>query len=118
MVLIIVDLPSPVWPDERVHLRVSHACQNAKENANTRTDDDHVELETTLQELVLNLRGDAVETDIRRRANLFGGGRGHGWLEGEDGVGTKDESEVNRKYGLDGDALIGVYLLCSDVFNK
>ena len=76
MVLIIVDLPSPVWPDERVHLRVSHVCQNAKENANTRTDDDHVELETTLQELVLNLLRDGVETDVGVGANLFSGG-GH-----------------------------------------
>ena len=41
----------------------------------TPTDDDHVELEATLQELVLDLRGDAVETDVRRRANFLGGGR-------------------------------------------
>ena len=56
----------------------------------TRTDGDHVELEATLQELVLNLRSDAVETDVRRRANLFRGGRGHCLLEGEEEVGTKD----------------------------
>ena len=40
----------------------------------TRTDGDHVELEATLQELVLNLSGDAVETDVGRRADLLGGG--------------------------------------------
>ena len=41
-----------------------------------RTDDDHVELETALQELVLDLAGDAVESDIRARANFLSSGRG------------------------------------------
>ena len=40
------------------------------------TDNDNVELETALQELVLNLLGDGVETDVGVRANLFSGG-GH-----------------------------------------
>ena len=55
----------------------------------TRTNDDHVELETTLQELVLNLCGDAVETDIGAGANLFGCWGGHGCLnkgKGEEGA--------------------------------
>ena len=38
--------------------------QPERNASDVRTDDDHVELETTLQELVLDLRGDAVETDI------------------------------------------------------
>jgi hypothetical protein len=36
-----------------------------------RTDDYDIELETTLQELMLYLLGDGVETNVRRRANLF-----------------------------------------------
>ena len=40
-----------------------------------RTNDDDVELETALQELVLNLLGDGVETDVGVGTDLFGGGR-------------------------------------------
>lgn len=35
------------------------------------TNKDDIELETTLQELMLNLLGDRVETDIRRGADFF-----------------------------------------------
>ena len=38
--------------------------QPERNASDVRTDDDHVELETTLQELVLDLGGDAVETDV------------------------------------------------------
>ena len=41
------------------------------------TNSNDVELETTLQELVLDLRGDRVETDIGCRANLLDSGGGH-----------------------------------------
>jgi hypothetical protein len=36
-----------------------------------RTDDYDIELETTFQELMLYLLGDGVETNVRRRPNLF-----------------------------------------------
>lgn len=53
---------------------------NCKSPRRTRqhTDYDHVELETTLQKLVLNLLRDCVETDIRVSTDLFNGGGGHG----------------------------------------
>lgn len=41
------------------------------------TNTDNVELETTLQELLLNLRGDAVETDMTLGVNSVGRRRGH-----------------------------------------
>lgn len=84
MVLIRVDFPKPVWP-------VNHSANGAgykprhfvvsgryyrNDNTKTRTNDDHVELETTLQELVFNLLGDGVETDVGVGTNLFSGG-GH-----------------------------------------
>ena len=47
----------------------------------TRTDDDHVELETTLQELVLNLLCDGIETDIRVCSDFFSWSGGHCWKE-------------------------------------
>ena len=86
MVLMRVDFPRPVWPIERVEQMLTGGGTLQQ----THTNDDHVELEATLQELVLNLRGDAVETNVRRRANLFRGGRGHCLCQGENGVGTKD----------------------------
>ena len=79
-----------------------------------RTDDDHVELEATLQELVLNLRGDAVETDILRRANLLCGGRRHGLLaeekqEWDEGEGSEWEGATeNAALGGDSDTPAGV----------
>jgi hypothetical protein len=41
------------------------------------TNADDVELETTLQELALNLRGDAVETDMALGEDSAGGHGGH-----------------------------------------
>lgn len=41
-------------------------------NRKTRTNDDDIELEPALEELVLNLLSDGVETDIRGRADFFG----------------------------------------------
>jgi hypothetical protein len=48
-----------------------------KNRTEKRTDDNNIELETPLQELMLYLLSDGVETDIRRRTNLFNC-RGHG----------------------------------------
>ena len=50
---------------------VSESLDGLTGNLSLLTDHDHVELETTLQELVLNLLGDSVETDVGRRANFF-----------------------------------------------
>ena len=50
---------------------VSESLDGLTGNLSLLTDHDHVELETTLQELVLNLLGDGVETDIRRRTNFL-----------------------------------------------
>lgn len=60
MVLMRVDFPSPVWPV--VLIRGAFAYTRAIDRE--RTDANDIELETALQELLLNLRGDAVETDV------------------------------------------------------
>ena len=48
----------------------------------THTADDDVELETALQELVLNLLRDSVETNIGVGTDLIGGDGGHGENDG------------------------------------
>lgn len=61
MVLIKVDLPRPVCPAHRklVYIRdLGGVC---------RTNTDDVELETSLEELLLDLLGDAVETNMASR---------------------------------------------------
>ena len=69
---------------------ISRLC--TKRTQVTRTNDDHVELETTLQELVLNLLRDGVETDVGVSTNLFSGGhdedrQGNGNVNGAKGRG-------------------------------
>ena len=61
-----------------------------------RTDDDHVELEATLQELVLDLLGDGVETDVGVGANLFSGG-GHCDAKGKERRGGWAGRGVGRR---------------------
>ena len=56
---------------------VSESLDGLTGNISLLTDHDHVELETTLQELVLNLLGDSIETNIGVGANLFSGGSRH-----------------------------------------
>ena len=76
MVLIKVDLPRPVWPKahRRVNaVRLSRASSRPRQSRLTDADD--VELEPALQELALDLRGDAVETDVALGVD---GGSGHG----------------------------------------
>ena len=83
-----VDFPKPVWP-VRSQYSAPILWSYVETATETRTDGDHVELEATLQELVLNLGGDAVETDIGAGANLFGCWGGHGCLnkgKGEEGA--------------------------------
>jgi hypothetical protein len=76
MVLMSVDLPRPVWPalcqNNSPHMMSVYAMPG-------RTDADDVELEPALHELLLNLLGDAVETDIALRVDgrLLGSVRGH-----------------------------------------
>ena len=53
---------------------VSESLDGLTGNLSLLTDHDHVELETTLQELVLNLLRDGVETDIGRGADFFSHG--------------------------------------------
>ena len=62
MVLINVDFPNPVWPS-------SPSCQHAlgMEGSGQLTNTNDVELETSLQQLLLYLRCDAVETDVAPR---------------------------------------------------
>lgn len=57
MVLMSVDFPRPVWPI---------VCQYTASNksADRRTNADDIELETTLQKLLLNLLCDAVESNV------------------------------------------------------
>ena len=56
---------------------VSESLDGLTGNLSLLPDHDHVELETTLQELVLNLLGDSIETNIGVGANLFSGGSRH-----------------------------------------
>ena len=84
MVLMRVDLPSPVWPvicqyGDRSHLAAELQLTNA----------DDVELETALQQLSLNLRCDAVETNVASREDGVGLLRHTGSSHGEliDGIG-------------------------------
>ena len=64
MVLISVDFPKPVWPDPFVTTGSAMLDVLREEAANRRTNNDHVELETTLQEFMLDLSSDTVETNV------------------------------------------------------
>jgi hypothetical protein len=67
MVLIIVLFPRPVWPAKQTQHRVS--MYNHRRQP---TNEDDIKLEAALEELVLDLASDSVETDIRRCANFLG----------------------------------------------
>ena len=95
IVLMSVDLPKPVWPENRnplasvtfayitVHpLNATPNPSPPRKKASTRqnaskcteeglTNDDDVELEAALEQLVLNLLSDRVEADIRVRTYLL-----------------------------------------------
>lgn len=82
MVLIKVDLPSPVWPVRSS--RLANVCRDAVQgdprggrSVCKLTNADDVELETTLQELALDLRRDAVETNVALGVDGAGGHGGH-----------------------------------------
>lgn len=57
-----------------------------------RTNDDDVELETTLKELVLNLLGNSIETDVRVGTNLFSC-RGH-----DEDIRNRDRWAVSKSW--------------------
>lgn len=60
MVLIRVDFPSPVWPA----ILVREATLQHWTIDRLRTDANDIELEPALQQLLFDLRSDAVETDV------------------------------------------------------
>jgi hypothetical protein len=74
MVLMRVDFPSPVWPaatrqllDKIDETRVNPSKGRDREREREReqhTNADDIELETALQELLLDLLGNAIETDV------------------------------------------------------
>jgi hypothetical protein len=80
---------------------------NASQEKRAHTDDDDIELKSTLQELVLNLVCDSVETNVSCRANFFNLCCGHGecteiglGLEVEDegqGTARKEAEETSRR---------------------
>ena len=72
------------------------------------TDTDDVELETTLQELALDLRGDAVETDMALGGDGAGGNGRH--LEGIEGqlVGSRLGSLDSDADDADADAMLSL----------
>jgi hypothetical protein len=74
IVLIMVLFPSPVWP---VHRRLSKP-HSPQLRVTPLTDKDDIELETTLEELVLDLAGDGLEADIGVRFDLLRRNGGHG----------------------------------------
>lgn len=60
-----------------------------------RTDDDDVELETALQELVLDLLRDGIKTNVRGRAHFFNVCGGHdSCVRGEEDVGCAGDSST------------------------
>lgn len=65
-----------------------------------RTDNDDIELETTLQELVFDLLSDGVETNVGRSADFIDCNSGHlrqGRLfKGEEKWGAKESSRVEQ----------------------
>ena len=65
MVLMSVDFPSPVWP-------ALHQYEWRQQLEARLTNADDVELETALQQLALNLRGDAVEPDVASGEDSIG----------------------------------------------
>lgn len=77
MVLMSVDLPKPVWPANPVSFQSAHGLTRPKTPRQRAplTNANNVELESTLQQLALNLRRDAVETDMAAGSN--GGGSSH-----------------------------------------
>lgn len=92
IVLIRVDFPRPVWPTrESISLRLS----SARRYCPTHTDTHDIELEATLQQLALDLRGNAVKTDMAMGENSgllsrsCGGSGGH--------YGRRDDIEAERK---------------------
>ena len=56
--------------------------ENATTATGARTNNHDIELETTLEELVLDLAGNRVETNVGRGPNLLNGGGGHGRIVG------------------------------------
>lgn len=79
MVLMSVDLPNPVWPiwgarRGSISHRTSYTTHRGEKWL---TDDDNVELEAAFEQLALNLAGNRVEADVRRRTDLFSSWRGH-----------------------------------------
>ena len=64
------------------------------------TNDNHVKLETTLQELVLNLLRDGVKTDVGVGTDLFSGGHGErtrsGRLKREERTAGRSDAEGGR----------------------
>ena len=65
------------------------------------TDNDNVELETALQELVLNLLRDGVETDVGVGTDLIGGDGGH--CENDGGGRAGDEVHDADAEGMEVD---------------
>ena len=61
MVLIRVDFPSPVCPEQ-----LSEAC-HAQHFSPVLTNTNDIELETSLQQLALDLLRDTIETDVTAR---------------------------------------------------
>ena len=69
-----------------------------------RTNDDDVELEAALQELVLNLLRDGVETDVGVRTDLFSGSGGHGGGTGRGGGELRSRMEEDDEEGDNAEA--------------
>jgi hypothetical protein len=84
---------------------LASATHEENEEKMGRTDDYDIELETTLQEFVLYLLGDRVETDVRRRADFFNSCGGHDSLD--KGMDRCDEMDLEMHDDVDVD--IGRY---------
>lgn len=72
MVLMSVDFPRPVCPAFQ-----TVTDRPARFRTRRRTNDNDIELEPAFQELVLDLRGNGVETDVGSGTNFFDCSGGH-----------------------------------------
>lgn len=69
MVLMSVDLPKPVWPVNPVSFQFGLRDVKTPRQRAPLTNANNVELESALQQLALNLRRDAVETNMAARGD-------------------------------------------------
>lgn len=96
--LIRVDFPRPVCPIVKVRT-IAQAGKEARSIAK-RTDTNNIELETALEKLSLDLRGDTVETDMATGEHVCSLRHNCCWESMKKGCGNETRSKgVDRRQG-------------------